>query len=622
MNFGRIQYLWLLWLGPGLIAFYVWAFRSRAELIRAFVSSALAPRLLKGIVPKRLVLKAALLIGAVILIVLALTEPRWGFHWEEVSTRGVDIFVAIDLSKSMLAEDVAPTRLERAKHKIEDLTKIVAGDRLGLIAFSGKSFVPCPLTVDYGALLTVLDSLDTDTISTPGTAIAEAIDQSISSFDANNRKSRVLLLMTDGEDLEGDVSEAAKRAKQAGVRIYSMGIGKTSGAPIPNPEGGFKKDKQGEVILTKLDERSLESISVSTGGSYVHSVPGDEDLEQIVKDIHHEVEERELKGGKQKRYEERFQWPLAMALLFLLVESCVNAGKASEGENPWGRFFKTIRSFPGKGGAPILPLLCFLLASNVSAQVFSEDGARGQKEYDQGKFDKAMESFLNAQIEKPQSPELKYDLANSYYKMGKFAEAEKLFDAAAKLGGSDLKEKALYNLGNTAFRMNKLEEAMSYYQQALQLNPKDQDAQYNLAYVQKEKKKQQEEKQNQGQTKDQKDAKQGSKGKEEQSESQSQKLSKNDNEGKNGKKEASKQDSAEKAKEEEKAKKGEKQQDAENQKKKTSTTQGDLSKSAKNEAAGMSKDEAEQWLSRIKEEHQRADKDRKDAQSREVEKDW
>jgi len=226
----------------------------------------------------------------------------------------------------MLAEDIKPNRLERAKRKISDLLNMMDGDRIGLIAFAGTSFVQCPLTLDYSAARIFLSAIDTELIPVQGTAIGNAINTAVKAFRTQDKKSKALILITDGEDQTGKALSAAKAAKDKGVKIYTIGIGGEMGAPLPNPStaGGFRKNQQGEVILSKLDETTLQKIALATGGSYVRSVTGDIDLKTIYRDqIKKHIEKRELKSERRKIWQERFQWFIFAALLCLTIEACL-----------------------------------------------------------------------------------------------------------------------------------------------------------------------------------------------------------------------------------------------------------------------------------------------------------
>ena len=327
MRFGNLPYLLFLWIVPRLILFYIYAFRKKDKYIKLFSEKKLFQQLTPDVSRRRQVFKAFLLLLGVAFCVFALIRPKWGFHWEEIKRKGVDIIVCVDVSTSMLAEDIKPTRLERAKRKIHDLINLLEGDRIGLVAFAGISFVQCPLTLDYGACQIFLDYLDTDLIPIQGTAIGDAIRTATRAFRKGERKSKVIILITDGEDHEGNPLEAAQEAKKEGINIFAIGIGKEGGAPVPAPsgKGGFKKDSRGALILSKLDEVTLQKIALETGGSYVRSVTGDLDLEKIyVEDIKVNIEKKELESTRRKQWEERFQWPLLIALLALFLEAFIS----------------------------------------------------------------------------------------------------------------------------------------------------------------------------------------------------------------------------------------------------------------------------------------------------------
>ena len=331
MKFGSWNYLFFLWVIPVMVVFYVYAFRKRDKMLALFCGKELVGELVPDFKKGRRLIKALLIMLGIMLGIFALTRPQWGFHWEEIKRVGVDVMVAIDVSESMLAEDVKPNRLERAKREVIDLIEMLEGDRIGLIAFAGTSFVQCPLTLDYGACKMFLGYIDTDLIPVPGTAIAEVIKTSLKSFSKRERKSKALILITDGEDHEGEPIDAAKEAKKEGIKIFTIGVGREGGAPIPlkDGSGGFKKDRKGDMVITHLDEITLQKIALETGGSYVRSVTGDMDLDKIYQEgIKQHVEQKQLKSTRKRRWEERFQWFIFFALLFVSVEFFVSERRA------------------------------------------------------------------------------------------------------------------------------------------------------------------------------------------------------------------------------------------------------------------------------------------------------
>ncbi|GJL78418.1 MAG: membrane protein [Nitrospinaceae bacterium] len=321
MRFGDPMYFNLLWLVPVLIFFLAWALRKKRALTAQFCSPALAAKFVEETTRRRQKMKAAFILLAVIFMTLALTQPRWGYEWKDLTQEGVDIVVALDVSKSMLAEDIKPNRLSRAKRKISDLLDMLEGDRIGLVAFAGTAFVQCPLTLDYSAAKLFLDATDTELLSAQGTALAGAIRKSVAAFRSLEKKSKAIILITDGESHEDDPLKAAQWAAEQGVKIFTIGIGKDTGAPIPDATGGFKKDEKGEIVLTRLDETTLQQIALETGGAYVRSVTGDLDLEKIyLENIKPKIDKKELKTQRRKLWTERFQWPIFLALACLLIE--------------------------------------------------------------------------------------------------------------------------------------------------------------------------------------------------------------------------------------------------------------------------------------------------------------
>ncbi|RJP67587.1 MAG: VWA domain-containing protein [Candidatus Abyssobacteria bacterium SURF_17] len=268
-------------------------------------------------------IKFALFIAAAVFLVVSLLGPRWGFHWEEVRRRGVEIVIALDTSESMLSRDLQPNRLERSKREVYDLIKMLRGDRVGLVVFAGGAFLQCPLTLDYGACLMFLDYIDTAIVPQKGTNLAEAITKAVSAFDAKGRTSKAIILISDGGNLQGDPMAAAQDAKRKGIKIYAIGVGREDEeAPIPL-EGGFKYS-DGKMVTTKLEDETLRDIALATGGIYVRSVTGDLDLEKIYyEEINKKMEKGEFESSRRKRWEERFQWPLFVAVAFLFAEACI-----------------------------------------------------------------------------------------------------------------------------------------------------------------------------------------------------------------------------------------------------------------------------------------------------------
>lgn len=331
MKFNNLQYAHLFWVIPLLVLFYLWAFRRKRRTLEVFADAHLVPHITPTVSFLRQKLKAFLTVLAVLCLIFALIGPKWGYRWQEAKRRGIDIMVAIDTSKSMLTQDVKPDRLARAKLAVKDLLNLLTGDRIGLIAFSGSAFVQCPLTLDYGAFSLSLNRIDTNIIPRGGTNLASAITTAMEAFVTQGKKHKALIIITDGESHEGDPEETAKKAAEAGIRIFCVGIGTKEGELITiTDEGGnrtFLKDRQGQVVKSKLDEVTLQKIALTTGGSYVKASGAEFGLDIIYQEKIARMEKQELESRLQKRYEERFQIPLIIAFVLIVAETFINNRK-------------------------------------------------------------------------------------------------------------------------------------------------------------------------------------------------------------------------------------------------------------------------------------------------------
>jgi len=326
MEWRTAHLLWLLGCLPAAILFFVWALRQRRRALERFAEARLLAALAPDLDERRQRWRAALILAALTLLILVLAGPKWGFHWEEVHRQGIDIIIALDTSRSMLAEDVKPNRLERAKLAVQDLVKQLHGDRIGLVAFAGSAFVQCPLTLDYQAFTESLRAVDVGIIPKGGTALAKAITAGIEAFEGHQGKHQAFILITDGEDHEGRIEDAAKQASEKGIKIYPVGLGTADGDLIPISVDGrqaFLKDRRGQVVKSRLDDESLRTIATATSGAYVHADGPSLGLDLIYNDYLGRMEKRELSSTMERRFEDRFQIPLFAAILLLAVEPFV-----------------------------------------------------------------------------------------------------------------------------------------------------------------------------------------------------------------------------------------------------------------------------------------------------------
>jgi Ca-activated chloride channel family protein len=331
MRFAEPTYFALL-IGVLLMGVFVfWAIGRKKRLLNLFGD---LPLLLKNapyISFARQRTKAVLLLVGLALVCVALARLQFGTHMEKLEREGLDIVIAVDLSNSMLARDIKPSRLEKAKQEIRSIIERLKGDRIGLVAFAGEAFVQCPLTLDYAAARMLLGVMDQNSVSVQGTSLESAITAAQKAYSQQEKKHKVLVLLTDGEDHEGQAVEAASEARKDGIRIYTVGIGSPAGEPIPvidrkGEQVGFKKDRQGEVIVSKLDEATLQKIALETGGKYYNATAGELELDRIFEEIS-TMEKKELEGTLVTRYDDRYQWPILLALIFIAAEFFVSERK-------------------------------------------------------------------------------------------------------------------------------------------------------------------------------------------------------------------------------------------------------------------------------------------------------
>lgn len=306
---------------PFVFLIFFYGIKKRRCQLSGMIESHLWNEVIPDLKHTRRKLKTILMLIILSLLVLSLLGPQWGYTLQEVKKRGIDLFVLFDTSRSMLAEDFKPNRLERARRELYDLLSLLGGDRIGLIPFAGISYVACPLTTDYQAFGLFMDQLDPELIPIQGTNIFHALETAIKHFD-NPNTSKAILLITDGEITEGDQNQMIEVMKKNKIAVYVMGMGLPEGAPIPSDkEKGFKKDPRGNVVFTQLNEPLLQALAHQTGGIYVRSVTGDLDLEQIyLKGIKKNLEDSDLDAQKKEIPIHRYQIPLLAGLLLLGLE--------------------------------------------------------------------------------------------------------------------------------------------------------------------------------------------------------------------------------------------------------------------------------------------------------------
>src|SRR6476620_601695 len=395
MNFGAPNWLWALAFLTLLVLLYARAERRSAIKLREFVSPRLLPQLAGNVNRVRRAIRFAFVLFALALATIALAKPRWGYTYEDVKRRGLDLLFAVDTSRSMLSNDVAPNRLERVKLAAQDLITELQGDRAGLIAFAGRAFLQAPLTVDYDAAVESINDLDTKTIPEGGTNISSAIMLATQSFGKSAIGNRALIIFTDGEELSGDAVKTAKAAAaDAGVRIFTVGVGTPQGSLIPitgdNGETSFVKDINGQVVKSKLDDKRLHEIAEATGGFYVHLENGPRTMQQVQTEGLAKMQAAEMDVRLSRRPIERYEWPLGGALIALALSILIPERKRvrerARVPAPARNAGRSVAGGPVKAAWAAVAVL-MLLCSSVFATV------PGINSYQQGKFEDAYKEF-------------------------------------------------------------------------------------------------------------------------------------------------------------------------------------------------------------------------------------
>ncbi|MCA9407690.1 MAG: VWA domain-containing protein [Candidatus Omnitrophica bacterium] len=327
MRFAQGEMFHWFWVVIALVFFLLWANKRQDKIRDKFIASNLFKDVALNFHGHLRRYQNILILMVFIFSIIALARPQWGFQWREVKRQGLDIIVVIDTSKSMLTQDVRPNRLERTKLAVQDLLKKLKGDRIGLMAFAGNAFLVCPLTVDYGGYLLSLNDLDVATVPRGGTNIEEAIEEAMKGYQDVASKYKAVIIVTDGDNLEGDPLKAARLAKEKGVKVYTIGIGTKEGELIQiesqNGQRDFLKDDQGNFVKSRLNESLLQEIALAADGIYVKSSGAEFGLDYIYEHELSSLEKREIESSKEKRFYERFQIPLTIAFIFLLIETCL-----------------------------------------------------------------------------------------------------------------------------------------------------------------------------------------------------------------------------------------------------------------------------------------------------------
>ncbi len=488
MSFGAPVWFWALLAIPVLALSFVRSEQRGAVRLREFVSQRLLPQLSATVNRTRRLVRFGFLMLGFAFAIVALAQPQWGYIYEDVKRKGLDLLFAVDTSRSMLSNDVQPNRLERVKLAAQDLINQLQGDRVGLIAFAGRAFLQAPLTIDYEAAVESINDLDTKTIPEGGTNISEAINLAIKTFGKSATGNRALIIFTDGEELSGDAVKVAKSAAEAGLKIFTVGVGTPQGSLIPittgDGETAFVKDSAGQVVKSKLDEKRLQGLAQATGGFYLHLDDGPRNMSQLYQQGLANMKAAEIDARLSRRPIERYEWPLGAALIALATSILIGERKKVRARGLLPRLSKV---------AVPAAALVFLFVRPAFAS------APGLNLYRDGKYKDAYQSFqgdLQAHPDSSEKEKIEFDAGTAAFKMGDYNKALQSFSDALLSPDKRLQENSHFNLGRTLedradmdqgndTTLKDLNDAASHYQATLELNPRNEAAKANLEEVKK-----------------------------------------------------------------------------------------------------------------------------------------
>lgn len=336
-RFAHSHLLYLFLLIPALTVLLVYFLVWRKQALQKFGDYPLVMRLIPEYSKARLIFKFILLMIGMAFLIIAIIDPQSGSKLEKVQRKGIDLMIALDVSSSMLAQDILPNRLEKSKQAISRLIDQLEGDRIGLVIFAGKAYTQLPITTDYAAAKMFLSTINTNSVAVQGTAIGEAIDFCTNSF-GSSKANKAIIIITDGEDHEGGVMEQAEAAVKKGITVYTIGMGLPEGAPIPifngNVQTGFKKDREGNVVVSRLDESLLQQVAAAGKGVFIRANNNDVGLQKVLDDINM-IQKTEIENRQYSEYEDLFQYFIAFCLVFFIFEIFVYDKK-----NQWFSRFK------------------------------------------------------------------------------------------------------------------------------------------------------------------------------------------------------------------------------------------------------------------------------------------
>ena len=495
-------YLWLLVLIPILALVRFVTYRNQKKRLRKFGDLKLLKELMPDVSRFRPLVKFWLLLAALALLIVMLARPQMGTKISQEKRTGIETIIALDISNSMLAEDIVPSRLDRSKMMVENLVDHFTNDKIGLIVFAGDAFVQLPITSDYVSAKMFLSTIDPSMMATQGTDIAAAINMAVNSFTQEEGIGKAIIVITDGEDHEGGALEAAEEARKKGMSVYVLGVGSSQGAPIPIPgTGDYMKDNTGNTVMSALNEEMCRQVAQAGGGVYIHVENNSAAQQQLDNELD-KLSKKETSTTVYSDFDEQFQAFGILALLLLILEICI-----FDRRNP---LLKNLSLFKRKENSNVTRMLVFfcislssfLLPLSSLAQTDRQYIRQGNKQFNAGDYANAEVSYRKAVEKNPKNPQAVYNLGNALLAQKKDSAAIEQFQNASKLETNPLRKyQSFHNMGVICQSHKMYGEAIEAYKNALRLNPADDETRYNLILCKHQKQKQDQNQQNQQQNK-------------------------------------------------------------------------------------------------------------------------
>jgi Ca-activated chloride channel family protein len=472
-----LNLLWLIIPLTALVVYYLrWQLKTEKSVFKPNIANHILPH--RNVLQDRI--KLSLFFVSIVFLILAIANPQIGVKGEKIKGKGLDIMLLLDVSNSMLAEDIQPNRISRAKFFITKFLDQLKHDRVGLVLFAGSSYLQVPLTIDFTSIKMSMPIIDPSNFPSQGTNIGEAVTMAGKTLGLVESKSKAIVIITDGEDHDQEASAAIEIARKNGIKVFAIGVGEEKGAPIPVGNGEYKKDENGNIVMTSFNRSVLENLASIGNGSFYHLGQQGDIVEDVVAELN-KLEGKDFEDFDMSNFNSYFYWFALAALLLLFVEFMLPS-------LDYKQFFKNISS--------IGFIILFSLSSTAQTKEIEAQNKKsrtlirnGNSSYQNNNFDKAELNYRKALVIDPKSKSANYNLGNTLYSQQKFQESQEYYEKSIDKNDDKLsRARAYHNMGNACFKSNQLEQAILAYENSLKLNPSDMETKYNLAMAKKQQK--------------------------------------------------------------------------------------------------------------------------------------